>query len=187
MKLVFLDTETTSLLYSRRIWEVGFISRTEDNEQKEHQYFIGDVDLTDADLTSLKIGGFFDRHPQYRTGPERFKDYTWSEHEVARSLEMELRNSTVIGAVPSFDTNSLEDLFRRHHLRSSWHYHLMDVENLAVGYLKGRGMKGLLPPWKSDELTELMAVTPASPEERHTALGDARWAMRMWDKVYGNE
>jgi len=42
------------------------------------------------------------------------------------------------------------------------------------------------PPWRSDDLLGAVGVTV--PEvERHTALGDARWAMRAYAAVYGLE
>jgi hypothetical protein len=74
----------------------------------------------------------------------------------------------------------------------SWHYHLIDVENLAVGYLAGVGVAtrqvgAPKPPWDSEELSRLVGVEPPSEEERHTALGDARWAMRLYDVVMGIE
>jgi hypothetical protein len=106
----------------------------------------------------------------------------------------------MIGNVTSFDTIAFERLMRRQGLLASWHYHLIDVENLAVGYLKGLA-KGISPstgrlpmagaevlsqlPWDSDALSEALGVKPPSDDERHTALGDARWALAMWDAVMG--
>jgi len=90
---------------------------------------------------------------------------------------------------------------------------LIDVEALAVGYLNGRRARqneivdryplendgepapGLVrwndpiehsrPPWKSDALAAAVGVT-VSEEDRHTAIGDARWAMRIYDAVTGH-
>lgn len=41
------------------------------------------------------------------------------------------------------------------------------------------------PPWKSDELSRACGVEPPAEDERHTALGDARWAMRWYDAITG--
>ena len=41
----------------------------------------------------------------------------------------------------------------------------------------------LPPPWHVDDLSRACGVDPARPEERHTALGDARWAMRLYDAI----
>jgi hypothetical protein len=112
---------------------------------------------------------------------------------AATLLHRMLEGRTVVGAVPNFDTERLA-LFMRKHLgsgyRDPWHYHLMDVENLAVGYLHGYGGDEapadlLLPPWDSDELTEALGLGPAPEHERHTALGDCRWARSIYDRVTG--
>jgi hypothetical protein len=105
----------------------------------------------------------------------------------------------VVGAVPSFDTHVLDGLLRGHGLIPAWHYHLIDVEVLAVGYLAGRGVKIgstvvdkhgntrlRTPPYSSDELTEALGVESAAEHERHTAMGDVRWVMRMYDAIMGS-
>lgn len=43
----------------------------------------------------------------------------------------------------------------------------------------------LTPPWRSDDLSRACGVEPPSEEDRHTALGDARWAMRWYDAMTG--
>jgi hypothetical protein len=95
-----------------------------------------------------------------------------------------------VGAVPNFDTERLALLLKRSRLIPTWHYHLIDVENLAVGYLAGRRSmskaREFIPslPWDSDELSRALGVeTPI--EDRHTAMGDVRWAMAIYDKVMG--
>ena len=83
----------------------------------------------------------------------------------------------------------------------SWHYHLIDTEALAVGYLHGINSHGhssvtcaenciddnMLPglPWKSDDLSAALGIT-VSEEDRHTALGDAKWARAIYDAVTGH-
>jgi hypothetical protein len=37
-------------------------------------------------------------------------------------------------------------------------------------------------PWKSHDLSAILGVESAV-EDEHTALGDARWAMRVYDAV----
>jgi hypothetical protein len=62
----------------------------------------------------------------------------------------------------------------------------VDVENLAVGYLAGIGSV-FTPPWNSDRLSEALGLEPVDESERHTALGDARWAMRIYDAVMNSK
>ena len=40
-------------------------------------------------------------------------------------------------------------------------------------------------PWRSDDLSAALGVEAVSPEERHTAMGDALWAKRIYDRVVG--
>ncbi len=42
------------------------------------------------------------------------------------------------------------------------------------------------PPWRSDELSRACGVEPPNEEERHTALGDARWVKRWYDHIIGS-
>lgn len=42
------------------------------------------------------------------------------------------------------------------------------------------------PPWRSDDLSRACGVEPPAPEERHTALGDARWVKRWYDHIMGS-
>jgi DNA polymerase III epsilon subunit-like protein len=200
-KLCFIDTETTSLRHDRRAWEIAVITREPGKPQREDSWFVAaqDLDLGNADLMSLKIGGFLDRHPGYRSPeiPPKVPDGDLrGEHGVLRQVEDITRGAHLVGAVPSFDAEVLGNRMRANGICPSWHYHLIDIEALAVGYLHGRvhgeeadgGWANALAdvglPWKSDQLSAALGVG-VSDEDRHTALGDARWAMRVWDAVTG--
>lgn len=103
----------------------------------------------------------------------------------------------LVGAVPSFDEERLRRLYRQyvdeHATRLPWHYHLIDVEALAVGYLAGlaefqgydafAGLPSL--PWSSDDLSRALGVEPPAAEKRHSALTDARWARRIYENIIG--
>jgi DNA polymerase III epsilon subunit-like protein len=194
-KLCFVDTETTSLRPDRRAWEIAVIVREPGKEDVEHEWWIpvADLDLGNADLMSLKIGRFHERHPQFRSGRATGVD---SEPFVMSAIEHLTRGAHLIGAVPSFDAEVLGNRMRANGICPSWHYHLIDIEALAVGYLHGRvrgeeadgGWANALAdvglPWKSDQLSAALGVE-VSDEDRHTALGDARWAMRVYDAVTG--
>jgi len=213
-RICFVDCETTSLRPDRRAWEIGLIAREPGKPDVEHQWFIDayDLDLGNADVMSLKIGRFYERHPQYQL--EREADYTEvaSEVEALRLVEAITRGAHIVGAVPNFDTEVLGARMRANGICPSWHHHLIDVEALAVGYLNGRRARqneivdryplendgarapGLVrwndpiehsrPPWKSDALAAALGIT-VSDEERHTALGDAKWARAIYDAVTG--
>lgn len=205
-KLCFIDTETTSLRHDRRAWEIAVITREPGRPDREASWFIAaeDLDLGNADLMSLKIGGFLDRHPGYRdpeVPPNTPDGDLRGEHGALRQVEDITRGAHLIGAVPSFDAEVLGNRMRANGICPSWHYHLIDIEALAIGWLQrhaavlenrettldeATALRRLAsPPWKSDDLSRAVGVEPPSGEDRHTALGDARWAMRVWDAVTG--
>ena len=200
--IVFLDTETTGVHPARQVWEIAMIRRDQAG-QRETQFFV-DVDLDQADPFGLSIGRFYERHPDGRrlSGrdvPQQFDLEVGAGAPVARAEAADTvarwtHGAHLVGAVPNFDTETLDPLLRAHGLIPAWHYHLADVENLAVGWLAGQRAAGMAlrdeagdlgQRWSSERLAGALGVDPPGAEERHTALGDARWAMRIWDTVMG--
>jgi DNA polymerase III epsilon subunit-like protein len=196
-RIVAIDTETTSLRADRRAWEIGLIIREPGQPDTEHLWHVAaeDLDLGNADLMSLKIGRFHERHPQYALGAAGISglpDVT-PEPVALHEIEAITRGAHLVGAVVSFDAEVLGNRMRAHGICPSWHHHLIDVEALAVGWLNGnasgyghkdRPLGLCVPPWKSDDLSAALGVT-VSDDDRHTALGDARWALRVYDAVMG--
>jgi len=189
--LAFIDTETDGVHPDRKVWEVAIIRREPDTDtspgkQTEWSTFV-EIDLSTADPFGLRVGRFYDRHPlglHLATGRSKVPGTVMPRDEVATKVAQLTHGAHLVGAVPNFDAEVLAPLLRSHGLTPAWHYHLVDVENLAVGWLAGQG-KPVSPPWSSTELTEAAGVEPAAEEERHTALGDARWAMRLYDAIIG--
>lgn len=194
--LVFLDTETTGLHHDRRPWEIALIRREPNGYTSELQIYVKDVDLSAAELIGLNVGHFYENHPLFRTDhavpPHSEREELGpgvrltTEAKAAVIVERMTRGATIVGAVPSFDTECLAAMLRRHKLCAAWHYHLIDVEAVALGYLHRAGpypRKLLDLPIKSDALSELCGVQPPSDEERHTAIGDARWVQRWYDTL----
>lgn len=200
--LAFVDTETLGLDPERHaIWEVAIIRATHDVERhtlvtsKGQQWActvaLPDGALARADSYALKIGGFHDRYDRkFITGHEHYRRDT-----AANFIESYTRGRHLVGAVPSFDAIRLDALLREHDLCPMWHYHLIDVEALAAGYIARRAGDapnpeaeqadlGLAsPPWRSDDLAAALGVTVAE-DLRHTAMGDADWALRTYAAVY---
>lgn len=191
----FVDTETTGLDPDRHpIWNIGLI----EPDGRETEWFLP-VDLATADTYALNIGHYFERHPSYPPySAERgltpvdifagqFMQRTWGHH--------------LAGAVISFDEERLRRLLRANGACPGWHYHLIDVEALAAGWLAGvrndaaaaspdavadheANLAVASPPWNSTDLSLAVGVDPAD-FERHTALGDARWANAIYEAVMG--
>lgn len=178
--LVFADTETTALHPDRRVWEIGAITRPAGgtrNDDEEHQIFIDidDLDLGQADPKSLEIGGFYNRHPQMG-GHRGHSIFLTGEKDALRVAERMTRGAWIVGAVPNFDTETLAARMRWTGTCPSWHYHLIDVENLAAGAL------ALPPPWGFDDILDQFGLI-YDEKDRHTALGDARMVRDLYDLV----
>jgi hypothetical protein len=194
--IAFLDTETTGLDPDRhQIWEVALI--TPDGGEHVWQF---PIDEMEADPFALNIGRYWDRRwpPGIReislpaaiysahTPESRRKNFPGQGRAITPGPEWcrHFRDLTaglhLAGAVVSFDEERLRRLLHRNGVLHRWHYHLCDVEALAAGKL------GLEPPWNSDDLSAALGVT-VSDEDRHTALGDARFAKRIYEAVMAGD
>lgn len=180
MNVAFVDVETLGLDPLRHaIWEVAIII---DDEEHLFQINLSKAEIAAGDPIGMEIGRFNER---YRAAIRRLSPFSAAYH-----IEYLLNDRHIVGAVPSFDEQRLALLCDRM-LRGGlppvgkrpWHYHLIDVEALAVGYLAERGVTTTLP-WKSHELSEACGVV-VPKEDEHTALGDARWAKRLYEQIVG--
>jgi hypothetical protein len=208
--IAFLDTEAISLEAAHDvIWEVGVITRDDGKPDQEWQFQLR-PNMSRAHPEALKVSRFEQRYrlgrgeqalgwspPTLAVTPD-FPPVRLTYGAVATTLRALLAGRHVVGAVPNFDTERLS-LFMRKHLRGGikggpveeyrdpWHYHLADVENLAVGYLAAAGDVDfdLQPPWDSNALTKALGLDPVPDDQRHTALGDCRRARSIWDHVMG--
>ena len=129
------------------------------------------------------------------------EDFAYQFAALTRGLHL-------AGAVVSFDEERLRKLLKANGACPEWHYHLCDVENLAAGalgtivslaHLNGYALAErrehepipiedlaaiIRPPWDSAELSRQIGVDP-DKFDRHTALGDARWAKAQYEAVMG--
>lgn len=184
--LCFLDTETDGIHPARRPWEVALIRREPDGTETTAQMYLP-INLATADPFGLRVGRFYDRHPLGRRlshPPGTAAGKLTTADTAARTIARMTHGAHIVGAVPSFDTETLAPYLREHGYTPAWHYHLVDVENLAVGYLAGQGAP-VHPPYSTDGLTEALGLDPSPPELRHTALGDTHWARAVYDRIIG--
>jgi hypothetical protein len=190
--LCFLDTETTGVHPDRQVWEFAAIRREPNGNTDTWTFMISDVDLSNADPFGLKVGRFYERHPDYADQHAPLKTMA----EAARIVEEVTRGAHLVGAVPNFDAEVLDRLLRSYGLMPAWHYHLLDVEALAVGWLHARAGNGsydantagriratATPPYDSEMLSRACGVEPPGEGLRHTAYGDADWARRLYDAI----
>jgi Exonuclease len=176
---VFLDTETTSLRYDRRPWEIALI-HVDGGHEERRKLTILDVNLADADPASLAMNRFYERHPQYSMTRDSSADaWAVTERMACKTVEELTRGATVIANNPAFDAECLASMLRRQGMAPAWHYKLVDVVDVATGWYIGNG--GHLGDWsKSDELSRLCGVEPPGEADRHTAMGDADWVQRWY-------
>lgn len=197
-----MDTETLGLSIDSPIWEFAAIRRKS---------------LGTGGYAAEKSLHLFIRHhatPWLEDFQEEFAaDYKarYSDAESVDQLTAAQMIVTfladrphIVGAVPNFDTERIShQLLRPNRLREPWHYHLIDIENMVVGYLHGVAMRSIDEarmraeepeaylvnrrldlPWDSDQLSRAVNVDP-DDFDRHTAMGDVQWVMAQWDVIMG--
>ncbi len=185
--IVFMDTETLGLDIDAPIWEFAAIRRSVETgkESRLHLFIDHSPDswIASPDLPAEFIADY----------KRRYRILDSCTRELAADLISSFLDGRphIIGAVPSFDTARIShQLLRPARIPDPWHYHLVDVENVVVGYIRGvhaacdREMP-IEPPYKSDELSAAIGVDPAD-FDRHTAMGDVLWTRAQWDAVMGS-
>jgi hypothetical protein len=182
--LVFLDTETTGLAIDADIWEFAAVRREDDGSETDLHLFIEHDEAKCKNLPESFLADHYARFPSHGRETKR-RDAAWEiYHFIQGGLLDSPDKPHVVGAVPNFDTERLSRMFRVviEQRKDPWHHHLIDVENLVVGWLAGRGKASPSRPWDSNELSRLVGVDP-DDFVRHSAMGDARWAMAIYDAV----
>lgn len=193
--VAFLDTETLGLDPDHNpVWEVGLI--LPDGAECLWHVQVTAREKALAHPIALEIGRFEERYGR--------DAHPITRAELAYHLCDRIPKGThLAGAVISFDEERLRRLMWAEGLSPRWHYHLIDVEALAAGWLIGtfsaiqevgknpdadgptqdEAMRAL-PPWDSNALSLALGVDPED-FDRHTALGDARWAKAIYERVMG--
>ncbi len=179
--IVFLDVETDGLHPGRHAYELAMIRRDEHGE-REISVFV-DIELGNSDPMALNVGRYWERHPDpHRCNGEPYGELYMGPCEAAALVSQWTHGAVIVGCVPSFDTETLAVLLREQGLVPTWHHRIICAYTLAAGYIACSGGP-LVPPWSPDEMSLQIGVDMPSDSERHTALGDARWAMRLYDAV----
>lgn len=172
-KLCFVDVETTGLDPERNeIWELALLC----GEEEYHRYLPITAALADPD--ALRMNRYYERHPAH-AGPDP-SGATWTPPnpaDVGQEVARLTAGAHLVGLNPAFDATFLGAFLRRYEAVPAWEYHLVDVLPLVAGRFRVR------PPWRSKDLSHLLGIAPPLQGERHTAVGDARWARAMYDAV----
>lgn len=179
--VAFVDTETLGLDADHQpIWEVGLILPS----GQEHSWVIERTqrELALAHPIALEMMG--DRYTEAVAA-----DTTVTEVEFLHDFCAFTDRLHLAGAIVSFDEERLRRMAWRSGVEIGWHYHLVDVEALAIGFLARKEMEAyaydLTPPWKSEDLSRWVGVDPDDFAPKHSALADARWAKAVYEAVMG--
>jgi DNA polymerase III epsilon subunit-like protein len=187
-RIIALDTETTGLdARYESVWEIG-VHDVHTGEEKSWTIEPSSSVVENMHPRAAEVNKYFER--TNAPGWEWDVRHDWLDVVGARRVYIELAEwldgSHIVGAVPNFDTEFLTNSYHSLEIPvPRWHYHLIDVESLAVGYLAARGYNTILP-WDSDLLSLRCGVTPPT-DGRHEALADARWAADLYRTVTGTK
>ncbi len=189
---VICDTETTGLHDDCNVWDIGMIVRAPGADRAhdmEIQIIVTDADFSDATAEALEIGKARERHPAFGVRDRRPAVEYMTRRDAAEVVEATVRDAIIVGIVPSFDERALKKLLRDNGYPWFGYYDLRDAKQLACGWLLGARAAGKDVPhpasvdWKSEQVSELMGIPRPGDADRHTAIGDARWARDLYDVV----
>lgn len=168
MNVCFVDLETTGLSPEHNeAYEVALI----DHEDNEYHWWLP-IDLGKADAQALEVGKFYDRYPWTR-------DLITPLNYFAKEFSELTRGMYLAGAVVSFDEGFLRKILRDNGACPGWNHRLICVETMAAGVLKH------LPNGLGVIAEELLI--PIDPNERHTAMGDAKACRDIFNLIMERE
>jgi hypothetical protein len=209
-----LDLETTSLRSDAgEPWEFGLIEReiipalaqTTIPKRQDAEYLWRTMpDLTRADPESLRVGRFYERTKNMRAAYQKGMAYNlvdwgladddlpWSDPAaLALDLARLIDGAIVVGCNPGFDRDFLRPFLHRHGQAYTAHYRPMCVTTMGAGFLYGQrrgdewaAVPEMRWPLSSSEVSLALGVDPAG-FDRHSALGDCRWALAQLDVITG--
>lgn len=179
--LLFLDTETLGLDVNAPIWEIAAIrlAQAPGVDQWHSTEFSGFVDHVDPLNYLATLPKSFQDDYRTRYDPEN----CWGANAALARIADMAEGAIVVGSNPQFDMQRIEKLAGTVEFDDAiaWHYHAIDMPTMIHGYLCGKGIYPA-PPWGSDLLSQMVGVDPKD-FDRHTAMGDARWCLAMWNAV----
>jgi hypothetical protein len=205
-----IDTETTHLSPAKgQMWELAVIvdgHHTHSEWDGEWVFTFPEAPIDGADPAALAVSHYYRRiepinqariapygiprratvhvvAPDASCAPDPLEGVPgWvGDHDAARLIAMLLDGADAVAGVrPEFDKPFIEDYLTGYGHHWTAHYHTIDVAQVTHWRL-GRTSADL--PYRSDDLAAALGVEPPAHEERHTALGDARWARRWLHRL----
>lgn len=190
MGVLFVDCETTGLdPAEHEPWEVAIVQPS--GREDVWCWRPSDDVMRNAEPKALEVGHFRDRAPLVA-------DYDY-QVEAARTIAELVDGQVIVGSNPHFDVQMLSAWLAWHGHLWSAHYRPVCAVTMAAGYLHNRGWVHrvgqdpvdanddfddvLAAPWRSYDISRAVGIAPPAADERHTALGDARWVARLYARL----
>lgn len=198
-RVVAVDTETTRLnepaapIDPNTVWEVAAVTDLPSHGLQQWCWQLR-VNPADLDPQAARVNGFHSRYlldqPEHATAQvlvtaapngSPAPGTTQSLQQWATSFISLIAGQLWVGIGPDFDVAHLRPLLLQagqHVTRADhpWHYQLVDARAMAAGLI------GAPAPWHTDTLMQALNVR-APKHHRHTALGDATAAHRLYTAV----
>jgi hypothetical protein len=160
------------------MWEIALIRVEPNGDTSEwaSTLTISEADISVADPVALEIGKFRTRYDVTSI------DWSIQSYYTTRDKIVQMtKDAILVGMCPDFDAyNIIQEYFQCN--TQPWYYQLLDVDILAAGILSAHG-HAIELPFNTDQWAGYLNVTPPTDEERHTALGDARWCKRFYERL----
>lgn len=181
--LVFTDIETTGLRKGvDQVWEFAAIRvDPEEGTIRTWEFFVEHNQYLAEDLPEA-----FRKDHDERYDPNVAYPRGLAAHTIVNIFAGadRMKRAHMVGCNPAFDAAMLWPLLSWYGplAEAPWHYHLIDVEAMTVGYAIAKGLI-VDYPWNSNELSNLVGVVP--PLRKHEAMEDAVWAQRWYNGLVG--
>lgn len=183
------------------LWEISAILHGHPRMKSGTYQWQVNPDLGHADADKLNAVDFDKRQQFKRVKHSRVGDGYTVEHThykagkttpdvIAQELGDALSGTLIVGVNPPGWLPFLSKFVGAYGVPSLWQEHVVDSLALAAGYMLGKidhtGNKLVMPnEFDAAWITGLLGVVPPSEANAATALGNARWSLRLYERVMG--
>jgi DNA polymerase III epsilon subunit-like protein len=195
-KIVSVDLETTGLLDTHEVWEVGIVPTDTGREPLHYQF--QPTELEKAEASALVVGRFYERFDwigdprlardmlvqgvikDEEAGTESPSDHkaVTGAAEACWRIAKELEGATLLGLnVGSFDAPFLARLLRKYGHNPTWGHRYLDLGSFAAG---AWGAKNTL---SGRAITDRLEAHGVENSEAHNALADAVWNVDAYHAI----
>lgn len=181
------DLETTGLDPAKHdAWEIAIVHHGIDGIVSEYlwQKRPSEQALLEADPEALEISGYHERMvvPEGAEALDMITGQPLTLGELFEEIHQLLDGAILVGSNIGFDA----DFLRRMLGTAPWFYRPVCAVTLAAGFLYSAepgAMPGEARAFSTSHVSKHMGVRQPGPDERHTALPDARWAFDLYTTV----